>query len=257
MVENPLALADQLLLKSSWSDPVAHGLREYDIEVPGPSGSWELRPPARKGHRQWKTVEPSSACVADSTRRRAAHRSRRDVQSSSASFIARSAHTAGGPVGRRRPRRNARPGRACVQATGPQELPVAAANRGRAADPQRESTHESRPRPVKPASSTIAAPRSTRSSPATAVVAGRRAASRWVPTRRYESAQPGALLHLDVKHLTRFDKPGHWAHGDRSEQHKSRGAGVQYAHCVIDSWSRLAMLSRRSIRTTAARPRPW
>ena len=61
-----------------------------------------------------------------------------------------------------------------------------------------------------------------------------------VPTRRYEWAQPGALLHLDVKHLTRFSKPGHWAHGDRSEQHKSRGAGVEFAHCVIDDRTRLA-----------------
>jgi transposase InsO family protein len=60
------------------------------------------------------------------------------------------------------------------------------------------------------------------------------------PTRRYEWAEPGALLHLDVKHLTRFEKPGHWAHGDRSEQHTSRGAGTEYAHCVVDDHSRLA-----------------
>jgi hypothetical protein len=35
-------------------------------------------------------------------------------------------------------------------------------------------------------------------------------------TRRYEWAEPGALLHMDAKQLPRFDTPGHWAHGDRS-----------------------------------------
>lgn len=60
------------------------------------------------------------------------------------------------------------------------------------------------------------------------------------PTRRYEWSEPGALLHMDAKQLTRFDRPGHWAHGDRSEAHKSRGAGVEFAHCVVDDRSRLA-----------------
>ena len=64
------------------------------------------------------------------------------------------------------------------------------------------------------------------------------AASR--PTRRYEWAEPGALLHVDTKQLARFGRPGHFAHGDRAEQHKSRGAGWSYAHCVVDDHSRLA-----------------
>jgi transposase InsO family protein len=59
-------------------------------------------------------------------------------------------------------------------------------------------------------------------------------------TRRYEWAEPGALLHMDAKQLSRFERPGHWAHGDRSEQHRNRGIGIEYAHCVVDDHSRLA-----------------
>ena len=58
--------------------------------------------------------------------------------------------------------------------------------------------------------------------------------------RRYEWAQPGALLHMDTKHLPRFTKPGHWAHGDRSGRWSSRPTGTTYAHCVVDDHSRLA-----------------
>jgi transposase InsO family protein len=60
------------------------------------------------------------------------------------------------------------------------------------------------------------------------------------PSRRYEWSEPGALLHMDAKQLTRFDRPGHWAHGNRAEVHRTRGAGVEYAHCVVDDHSRLA-----------------
>jgi transposase InsO family protein len=55
--------------------------------------------------------------------------------------------------------------------------------------------------------------------------------------RRFEWSQPGALLHMDVKRLARFDRPGHWAMG-RSEQHKTRRAGWVYLHVVIDDHSR-------------------
>ena len=58
--------------------------------------------------------------------------------------------------------------------------------------------------------------------------------------RRYEWSQPGALLHMDSARLERFDKPGHWATGSRSEKVRSRGAGHIYVHCVIDDHSRLA-----------------
>ena len=55
--------------------------------------------------------------------------------------------------------------------------------------------------------------------------------------KRFEWADPGALLHMDVKRLARFDVPGHWAMG-RSEQHKTRRAGWVYLHVVIDDHSR-------------------
>jgi transposase InsO family protein len=58
--------------------------------------------------------------------------------------------------------------------------------------------------------------------------------------RRYEWSRPGALLHMDVKKLSRFRVPGHRATGSRSEQGRSRGVGYDYLHCVIDDHSRLA-----------------
>jgi hypothetical protein len=42
--------------------------------------------------------------------------------------------------------------------------------------------------------------------------------------RRYEWAEAGALLHIDAFELPRFDRPGHWATGQRAEQHKTRKA---------------------------------
>lgn len=59
-------------------------------------------------------------------------------------------------------------------------------------------------------------------------------------TRRYEWAQAGALLHIDAFELPKFDRPGHWAHGDRSERHRSRGAGKVKVIGVIDDHTRLA-----------------
>jgi transposase InsO family protein len=66
----------------------------------------------------------------------------------------------------------------------------------------------------------------------------RRRTPRERSSRRYEWAEPGALLHMDTKRLQRFDRPGHWATGERTGRH--RGAGYVYAHCVVDDHSRLA-----------------
>ena len=66
------------------------------------------------------------------------------------------------------------------------------------------------------------------------------------PTRRYEWAQPGALLHVDTKQLARFARPGHFAHGDRAERHRSRGAGYVYVHCVVDDRTRLSYVELHS-----------
>jgi transposase InsO family protein len=60
--------------------------------------------------------------------------------------------------------------------------------------------------------------------------------------RRYEWSRPGALLHMDVKRLARFCEPGHAATGERHD--RSRGAGWEYLHVVIDDHSRLAYVER-------------
>ena len=50
--------------------------------------------------------------------------------------------------------------------------------------------------------------------------------------RRYEWSRPGALLHMDVKRLSRFSTPGHRRHGNRAI--RTRGAGYDYLHCLVD-----------------------
>jgi hypothetical protein len=78
----------------------------------------------------------------------------------------------------------------------------------------------------------------------------RRRAPRERTSRRYEWAEPGALLHMDTKRLQRFDRPGHWATGERTGRH--RGAGYVYAHCVVDDHSRLAYVEIHGADTGAA-----
>jgi transposase InsO family protein len=48
-----------------------------------------------------------------------------------------------------------------------------------------------------------------------------------------------ALLHMDVKKLARFSVPGHRTRG-RSEHVRSRGAGYDHLHCIVDDHSRIA-----------------
>ncbi|NJD88171.1 MAG: IS481 family transposase [Betaproteobacteria bacterium] len=55
---------------------------------------------------------------------------------------------------------------------------------------------------------------------------------------RYERRQAGELLHLDIKKLARFYRPGHRVTGSRTRQ--SDGAGWEYVHVAIDDYSRLA-----------------
>jgi transposase InsO family protein len=55
---------------------------------------------------------------------------------------------------------------------------------------------------------------------------------------RYEWPCPGQLLHMDVKKLGRFEQPGHALTQDRTR--RSRGAGWEYVHSIIDDCSRLA-----------------
>ena len=56
--------------------------------------------------------------------------------------------------------------------------------------------------------------------------------------QRYEWPCPGNLLHMDTKRFQRFARPGHAVTGDRTQ--KSRGAGHEWAHSIVDDCSRLA-----------------
>ena len=58
--------------------------------------------------------------------------------------------------------------------------------------------------------------------------------------RRYEWADAGALLHIDALRLPKFDRPGHWATGQRAEEHKTRQAGKTVVIGVLDDHTRLA-----------------
>jgi transposase InsO family protein len=59
------------------------------------------------------------------------------------------------------------------------------------------------------------------------------------PVRRYEREHPGELIHVDIKKLGRFVRPGHRITGDR-QKGESRGAGHEFVHVAIDDASRLA-----------------
>jgi transposase InsO family protein len=61
------------------------------------------------------------------------------------------------------------------------------------------------------------------------------------PVIRYEREHPGELLHLDIKKLGRFSRPGVRATGDRTV--RNPGAGVESLHVAIDDHSRLAFAS--------------
>jgi transposase InsO family protein len=57
------------------------------------------------------------------------------------------------------------------------------------------------------------------------------------PVRRYERAEPGELLHLDVKKLGRITRIGHRITGDR--RGPIDGGGWEYVHIAIDDASRV------------------
>ena len=60
------------------------------------------------------------------------------------------------------------------------------------------------------------------------------------PVVRYERKAPGELIHLDIKKLGRFEKPGHRVTGDRTGQSNNRGVGWEFVHVCVDDHSRLA-----------------
>jgi transposase InsO family protein len=94
-------------------------------------------------------------------------------------------------------------------------------------------------------------------------VSRQRRSERAQTTRRYEWTEAGALLHIDAFELVKFERPGHWAHGDRSEPHKTRGAGKIKVIGVIDDHTRLvyteihAAENAKAVSATLKRAAAW
>jgi transposase InsO family protein len=59
-----------------------------------------------------------------------------------------------------------------------------------------------------------------------------------LPVQRYEHERPGDLVHLDIKRLSRFWRPGHRVTRDRSQH--SIGAGYEFLHVAVDDHARVA-----------------
>jgi transposase InsO family protein len=61
------------------------------------------------------------------------------------------------------------------------------------------------------------------------------------PVIRYERAEPGELVHVDIKKLGRIEYGvGHRITGDRRGQSSHRGSGWEFAHVCVDDASRVA-----------------
>jgi transposase InsO family protein len=60
-----------------------------------------------------------------------------------------------------------------------------------------------------------------------------------VPVIRYERRRPGDMIHLDIKKLRRFDRPGHRVTG-RGNSRRTTNAGYDCVHVAIDDHSRVA-----------------
>jgi transposase InsO family protein len=60
------------------------------------------------------------------------------------------------------------------------------------------------------------------------------------PPNRYCRRHAGELVHLDVKKLGRFDRPGHRVTGRRVRGWGSRAAGWEFVHVAVDDCTRLA-----------------
>jgi transposase InsO family protein len=58
------------------------------------------------------------------------------------------------------------------------------------------------------------------------------------PANRYERRHPGELVHIDIKKLGAFARPGHRVNGDRRT--RTRGVGWEYVYVCVDDTTRLA-----------------
>lgn len=82
-------------------------------------------------------------------------------------------------------------------------------------------------------------------------------------SRRYEWTEAGALLHVDALRLPKFDRPGHWATGQRAEKDRTRQAGTTFVIGVVDDHTRLAYCelhsseSAATVTTTLRRAVAW
>lgn len=61
------------------------------------------------------------------------------------------------------------------------------------------------------------------------------------PANRYERAEPGELIHLDIKKLGRIKGLGHRITGLHSCLLRNRGIGWDFVHVAIDDASRIAL----------------
>ena len=61
------------------------------------------------------------------------------------------------------------------------------------------------------------------------------------PINRYEHQRPGQLVHLDIKKLARFERPGHRLLG-RGPRRYETGAGYEYLHVCVDDYSRVVYI---------------
>ena len=62
------------------------------------------------------------------------------------------------------------------------------------------------------------------------------------PRPRYERANPGEIIHIDIKKLGKFSRTGHRITGDRHGQSSTRGIGWEFAHVAVDDHSRVARI---------------
>lgn len=61
------------------------------------------------------------------------------------------------------------------------------------------------------------------------------------PPNRYERRRPGELVHLDIKKLGRFLRPGHRVTGRAVPgAHAVKGQGWDFVHVAVDDYSRVA-----------------
>jgi len=60
------------------------------------------------------------------------------------------------------------------------------------------------------------------------------------PPNRYCRRHPGELIHIDVKKLGRFDRPGHRITGKHAGYHHTQKLGWEYCHVAIDDTTRVA-----------------